>query len=534
LPTAEAEARSVMEILARVDLSQLPWPESPMAVVMDALRFLLQGSLTESPTRGRATLTDQKNLAWCFVADNNFKPVPLRTFQTLGKKLGAGATYFTPNTFCNRRGKSGDRLRWLNSLYVDLDDPELCTLDVLDRCAEAGLPTPTVIAKTPHGLHCFWKIKRVRATKRAVRWYTALLRSVARAADGDPNAATPERFMRIPRRCLYFNPVEYELQDFLACLDNERLEEGSLPASGRVITGDILDHPSVRFLLQGVEEGKRDNTAFTLALTYKAAGYTKHQALEALTAWNLRNRPPLSVGQLRAKVRSAYQPRYRGPSACWLSSLSGVPFRYRVITTTTNREDAEDMQHRPKRGRPAVQPTVRDKFLALVQASGDILVTRESRAEIARQLGASLRTLNSVVAALVDEGTLAVSTRRLGKGYGAEATYTLCHGQTEPQNAKYNTANKRNTYGGMLGGRVEQALRPEEGPPAPSTKPNSARRSPAVRQARERHEPLEPWKKTRLRGRLANPRDVREGNPTVAPSGRPPPALGPQNGRRSP
>lgn len=257
------------------------------------------------------------------------------------KKVDSGAVYFTPNTFYSQRKKVADALRWLNAVFVDIDDPYLCSLDVRERSWEVGLPQPTLIVKTPGGLQVFWKIQRVRATAKAVKLYTAILRAVAEVLAGDLKAATPEHLMRLPRCVLEFAPREYPFYVFCDWYRQEYLS-GEVLRSGEkepvFIGSDILEHPAVRALREGVEKGKRDNTAFTLALCYKVAGYSREETLRELLAWNRKNRPPLSASQVTAKVRSAYKPKYRGPSSKWLSLLSGISFHYRRISPKPARE----------------------------------------------------------------------------------------------------------------------------------------------------------------------------------------------------
>jgi DNA-binding Lrp family transcriptional regulator len=409
-----------LEEITQTDFSRLPWPESPKEQVMGALRFLLADSLSEYPKRRReeTELVELNNLAWVFIADRNFKPQPVRTWSAFQKKF-ADAVYFTPNTFYSRKAKVQNALRWLNAVFVDIDDPYLCGLDVRERCWEVGLPQPMLVAKTPHGLHVYWKIKRVRATPKAVKLYTTVLRAVVAALGGDPQAATPEHFMRLPRCILEFAPREYPFAVFCNWYREEYLS-GEVLSSGEkgpvFIRRDILEHPAVRVLQEGVEKGRRDNTAFTLALCYKVAGYSREETLRELLAWNRRNKPPLPASQVMAKVRSAYKPKYHGPRSKWLSLLSGISFCYRRIS----RKSATERRSR-KRDR------AKEDFLKLLEVSGGKIVTLRSRLLLADKLGISPATLNRALQELVAEGRITVLTRRLGKGKGAQVVYALHH-----------------------------------------------------------------------------------------------------------
>jgi len=57
-------------------------------------------------------------------------------------------------------------------------------------------------------------------------------------------------------------------------------------------------------LLQGVAEGERNDTAARLAGRYLTMGLAEHEVLVMLQAWNQRNRPPLTGGELQKVVRS--------------------------------------------------------------------------------------------------------------------------------------------------------------------------------------------------------------------------------------
>ncbi|MEW5786155.1 MAG: primase C-terminal domain-containing protein [Bacillota bacterium] len=452
-----------------VDFRKFSWPESPREQVVQVLQFLLDGSLTprRKQQQEKAETVDLKNLAWVFTAGANFQPIPVRTFETLEKLIDAGAVYFTPNTFYSRKAKTRDALRWLNCLYVDIDDPAMTDLDVLDRCRETGLPQPSLINKTPRGLHCYWKIRRVRATEKALKLYSKLLRTLAEAFGADVKAATAEHFLRIPTTILSFERVEYELSIFKEWLSENVGIEGD--AAGVIMTRNILHHPAVQKLLEGVEIGKRNNTAFTLALCYRVTGCGRDEALRELLAWNQRNRPPLRTSEAAAAVRSAYNGRYHGPSARWIERLSGIPFRHWVIK-------ARKTGGRP--GRPRLQETVREKFVALIQDGGGSLITRENRKKIAVRLRVSERTLNTVIAQLSAEGLLTTSTRRLGRGNGTETSYIITAAAKAAPAQNYNTA--KSSEGG------EHRL-------------NRAERRKAHKDAKERYENLGTRKKARLR-----------------------------------
>jgi hypothetical protein len=375
---------------------------------MTALRFLLGAHLD--------TGVKLNNRAWAFVAGRDFRPVGVRTYAGLDAKIGGGAVYFTPNTFYSWREKTKSALRWLNAIFADIDDPEMTMLDLLDRCWEGGLPHPSLVNKTPNGLHAYWKIEPVRATKKAVRLYSKLLRSVAAVVDGDPAAATPERQLRIPGNAVYYNPTVYVLRDF-SDWQNENNENADtetptppLRTAGAVVAAEILGHPAVQKLLQGVEKGKRDNAAFTLALCYRAVGYDQEHALGELTAWNMRNKPPLMTPELQKAVKSAYGGKYQGPSADWIRELSGLDFKHRVIRERSGKPG--------KSGRPGKIQIAKQRLLLLLKLNHRGLRVRNQK-QLAQILSVSVRTLQSVI------NDLGLKTKAIRAGKVRGLVYSL-------------------------------------------------------------------------------------------------------------
>ncbi|MEW5762334.1 MAG: hypothetical protein AB1776_03925 [Bacillota bacterium] len=61
----------------------------------------------------------------------------------------------------------------------------------------------------------------------------------------------------------------------------------------------------------------------------------------------------------------------------------------------------------------------------IIRDAGGQLITRKGRRELAAKLGVGERTLTTIVSELVREGVLSVYTRRLGRGRGAETTYSM-------------------------------------------------------------------------------------------------------------
>lgn len=403
----------------------------PVAGAMEAMRFIFAGSLTEKPKRGKSDVLSTNDLAWAFVAGSDFQPVPVRTYATLEQKMKAGAVYFTPNTFYHRKRKNKNGLRWLNTFFVDIDDPELCLLDIFDIITDSGLPDPVVVNRTPHGWHVYWALERVRATPKALRLYETMLKKVVAAMGGDPKAASAEHFMRIPYSIQYYTSEKYSLQDFVDWADIN-FPEWRIEKRSPIVTAgsEIMSHPAIQILLQGVGEGRRNNTCFTLALAMKCAGYSQDQTFRELTAWNFLNQPPMPVSHIRACVRSAYSGKYHAPSARAIRELSGVEFRHIVI-----RPGGGSGGSGRKRGPYQSKKEAREKFLQWIRdrsTTDGRVVTDLSQKKIARELGVAHRTMTMAIHEMKNEGILTVETVLLGRGRH-ETTYILSEKSKAPE-----------------------------------------------------------------------------------------------------
>jgi hypothetical protein len=69
-------------------------------------------------------------------------------------------------------------------------------------------------------------------------------------------------------------------------------------------------YPCWNRMMQGVAEGTRDHVAFALARRMKDMGLTAPMIVNALSEWNMHNKPPLTEQELSIKVRSAFKRSY--------------------------------------------------------------------------------------------------------------------------------------------------------------------------------------------------------------------------------
>lgn len=389
----------------------------------DSLKCLFSDQLT-SKAKKNSDKTIKKfdnDLGWVFVSDDMRHLKAVRTYKTLFLMQNQ-YTYFTPNTFFRNDIRRKDTLRWLNAFVVDVDvkngvNESLTVVDLLDRIQSAGLPQPTQIIQTPSGGYhvYFYFAMSKRATMPVIDLYEDIQRVIAQEIGGDTQAVGAERWFRMPTEeniRIFTNERTY-FEDFYDwfCINREQMDQDK--NQKHIQTYDLLQHPAVISLLEGVEVGKRDNTCYTLALLFKSIGWTKSQAEAKLQEWNIKLDTPMKYSDVMNKVRSAFGSRSKqGASAAWISYLSGIKFHYQQITTAKSREE---------RQRSHYEEWEADLLAFLkLQSNKSIQGTQK---QIASKLGMSCSSFKVVIKRLQEKGEITITVN--GKGRGATTTLVL-------------------------------------------------------------------------------------------------------------
>ncbi|MCM3569834.1 primase C-terminal domain-containing protein [Neobacillus mesonae] len=386
-------------------------------------RALFGAQLSEVPKKQAEKQLHQydQDHGWVFVSQDckDFKAV--RTYKTLFA-VTQEATYFTPNTFYRNDQRKESSLRWLNALVIDIDvkgQPEkvgMTVPDVLDQIECAGLPEPSLIVQTPSkGFHVYFYFAFAkRAFPKTIEFYKRVQREAAIHLGGDLYAIGAERWFRVPTA----ENIVYESDNrvpFQELVDWMIIQQEGQPLPSRKVAigrGDLLSHPAILRLLEGVEKGKRDNTCYTLALAFKASGYSKEEAETRLRDWNDRLEEPMRLLDIKRKVRSAFQQgSKKGPAASYIRMLSGMDFSYRPL---------EGAKPREERQRSHYYEWEEDVIRFLEQQGGSICCTQR---QISDTLGMSFSTFKEVVKRLLASNRIQLTVT--GKGRGAKTTITL-------------------------------------------------------------------------------------------------------------
>lgn len=418
---------------------------------MESLRQLYRDQLTEAPKRAsqKEQSGPSNHLGWVFVCNDFTQPKAVRTYSSLFQAQ-ASTTYFTPNTFYRNDQRHAGTLRWLNALVIDIDvktteNAGMIYPDVMEMVTTAGLPTPSLIVQTPSGgFHVYWYLAEPRrAFPKVVEHYKRIQQAIAEELTGDLQAVGAERWFRLPTPQNTVHRTE-ERVSFKALCDwySERSEELSHQRKVMVRKQDLMQHPAIQSLLQGVEQGRRDNTCYTLALAFKATGYSEEDTQIYLYAWNERNTPAMSQLDVKRKVKSAFKKGAPlGPSAYWIETLSGMEFKYQLWEGAKSREE-RTYSHLEE---------WKEDFLSVLRANGGILCGAQR--DIAKMICSSVdktktlsyATFKKVIDLLIQECLIEKNIE--GKGRNAKTIITLAEKRKIiPFNKKNSKINGLNSY----------------------------------------------------------------------------------------
>ncbi|MED3955580.1 hypothetical protein P4603_26270 [Priestia aryabhattai] len=310
-------------------------------MVTNSIRDLFHEQLTEQPkVKSEKELTGYNNsLGWVFLSNDFSEVKSVRTYGTLFS-ISEEFDFFTPNTFYRKDKRQKSTLRWLNAMVIDIDvkngeNEGMGLMEVLDRVTESGLPTPSLVVRTPSGgFHVYWFFsKPKRSSRKLNKHYTRIQTRISELIGGDLGALGVERFFRLPKESnTIFTSVERpSFDDFYDWFDiqiQEENQERKEYKQGFCTMKNLLHHPAIRKLMEGVGKGKRDRVCFTLALAHKVSGFSQTETESILQKWNRKNTPVMSWGKVHRKVRSAYEGRYHGPAASHIRELSDMEFSY--------------------------------------------------------------------------------------------------------------------------------------------------------------------------------------------------------------
>lgn len=418
------------------------------------LRRFFRSQVQEVPSKHKQSGAGRGyDFGWIYTSQDCQTYNACRSYDTLAGQAET-SKFYTPNTFYRNDRRAQETLRWLNAVVLDVDTKNgqnegLILPDLLDRISTAGLPHPSLIVQTPSGgFHVHFILEQPRkAYSNAVQRYQLLQRTIAEAIGADLQAIGAERFFRIPTE----NNIIFQTDSTVSFDDLNDwywINRGeSCPSHSRAVghaylnVRGILKHPAFQALLQGVQVGARDQTAYTLALAFKVEGYSDEEAATELHAWNGRLESPLPCRQIDKKVISAFREgSKKGPKASFVTELSGIQFKYGSIW--------EPAKPREERKNSHFDEWANDVIQSLKALPGNEII--DSQRNLAAHWGMSLSSFQHVIRNLIDSGRITVDVT--GKGRAAKTIIRLVCGadpgeveQTEESMKSPGLANSLNT-----------------------------------------------------------------------------------------
>ncbi|MCP1312103.1 hypothetical protein [Paenibacillus tyrfis] len=356
---------------------------------------------------------------WVFVG-NKERMKSVATLATLYAVLvdsTVDTTYYTPNGYYRRDQRLTETLRWLNAFVFDLDQYGETPQEVFDRIDRAGLPCPTAVVRTPSGgFHiAYFFTQPVRATERAVRLYSAIMGHMAMDLGADLAAVGANRIFRTPneQNLIHFDPViRYDFDVFKNWREVNHPYDPDNAGYVNIQTGDLMSHSALQYLLTAYcPEGKREQTALTLALAMKASDWPQARAEVALQDWFIAccdkgakaGKKPFTQREAVYKVGYVYRKsNLHAPKAEQIRELTGLPFYYQT------RNHWESAKPRSERDRVHLHEWRAD-ILALLEVEKEISGTQQ---ELAKRLNCPLTSFKAALGQLKAAGSVIVEVRK--------------------------------------------------------------------------------------------------------------------------
>ena len=249
--------------------------------------------------------------------------------------------YGGPNTRKDANLSGDENVLLCRCLFVDFDHIEagdgMSPSDtVLAIIEDKGLPGPTLVVFSGHGVHCYWRLKE---PLRPAEW-RGIQERLNSHLGSDPTIKNPERIMRLrlmPNHkdlCFANRDIVYELGQIADALPALAKSEPAKPASAP--RPDGYAQRKARAVLYaakwpGCGEGHRNATAYRhSAQLLRDFMLYDVDAWEILREWNAGNTPPLPEEELRSAFQDAkkYGNRPEGSKA----EGTAPPARAKAVT----------------------------------------------------------------------------------------------------------------------------------------------------------------------------------------------------------
>lgn len=183
------------------------------------------------------------------------------------------------------------------------------------RVADAGLPAPSLLVATGHGVHAYWRLTGLCFPDRLSK----LVGDLARMLGSDVIVANTERIMRLPgfrnhkpppADCYIVEADASRVYDFLylrqVVPSVKAVESAPLPVAVNSDRRTIIERASAYIdRIEGSTEGKRNISAYRVCcILRREFALSDAEAKPILSWWNGRNSPPLPDAELDELLKS--------------------------------------------------------------------------------------------------------------------------------------------------------------------------------------------------------------------------------------
>ncbi len=244
--------------------------------------------------------------SWCTAAELSAQAAGLVRDNAAGQNIYVGAN---PRKAIG--GTTAADVLLARCLFADFDGTT--AEQAQQRWQAAGLPEPTLLVHSGHGVHAYWRLAEPLSD---LDIWTRFQRDLARVLGSDPCIHDPPRIMRLPGLVNHKVPVGtshilsadparvYNLADIADCIPQTPATpptpQGTPAATRGGRLGAIATAAAEAVRWAVAPEGRRNTDALAHAARLcRDFALADGEALPLLAAWNARNTPPLSDDELR-------------------------------------------------------------------------------------------------------------------------------------------------------------------------------------------------------------------------------------------
>jgi hypothetical protein len=253
--------------------------------------------------------------------------VGITDFLSLDNRRKQQQIYVGVNPRSVKGGTRGKHVACARCLFVDFD--RITINETEQKWCSAGLPTPTIVIESGHGIHAYWRLSEPVTD---LDLWSKLQKRLITLLKSDATIHDPARIMRLPGFINHKKPAAlcqiidcdtrrtYDLNSLIALLHSVITESDyttqyleackrALPQNKPFLNNINAIQLARRIAAKwdGVVKGGRNNEAFqNAAFLLKNLRLPIEKAWPILQQWNRKNSPPLPERELWQTINNAH------------------------------------------------------------------------------------------------------------------------------------------------------------------------------------------------------------------------------------